>query len=61
MDKFYIIANSEKDEGLKVSERVAKYLESKGKAVPFVRQALEIEIPLLIIRISVPYRMMWNV
>ena len=32
MDKFYIIANSEKDEGLKVSERVAKYLESKGKS-----------------------------
>ncbi len=32
MDKFYIIANSEKDEGLKVSERVAKYLEGKGKS-----------------------------
>ena len=32
MDKFYIIANSEKDEGLQVSEKVAKYLESKGKS-----------------------------
>ena len=31
MDKFYIIANSEKDEGLKVSKRVAEYLESNGK------------------------------
>lgn len=31
MDKFYIIANSEKDEGLKVSTKIAKYLESKGK------------------------------
>ena len=31
MDKFYIIANSEKDEGLKVSKRVAEYLENNGK------------------------------
>ena len=31
MDKFYIIANSEKDEGLKVSKRVAEYLGSNGK------------------------------
>ena len=31
MDKFYIIANSEKDEGLKVSRKVEEYLRSKGK------------------------------
>jgi len=31
MDNFYIIANSEKDEGLKVASRVAGYLKSKGK------------------------------
>ncbi|MEF2879762.1 MAG: NAD(+)/NADH kinase [Blautia sp.] len=31
MDKFYIIANSEKDEGLKISAQVAGYLRSKGK------------------------------
>ena len=31
MDNFYIIANSEKDEGLKVASRVEGYLKSKGK------------------------------
>lgn len=61
MDKFYIIANSEKDEGLKVSERVAKYLESKGKSCTIRPASFGNRAPLLIIRISVPYRMMWNV
>lgn len=32
MDKFYIIANSEKDEGLRVSKKVADYLKSQGKS-----------------------------
>lgn len=32
MDKFYIIANNEKDEGLKVAAKVAQYLESQGKS-----------------------------
>lgn len=31
MDKFYIIANSEKDEGLRVSAKVAGYLKDRGK------------------------------
>lgn len=30
MNKFYIITNSEKDEGLKVSLEIAQYLESRG-------------------------------
>lgn len=31
MERFFIIANSEKDEGLKVSKKVESYLRSKGK------------------------------
>ena len=31
MDNFYIIANSDKDEGLKIASRVAGYIKSKGK------------------------------
>lgn len=32
MDKFYIIANSEKDAGLQVSGHIAKYLRKQGKS-----------------------------
>ena len=31
MEKFFIIANCEKDEGLKISRKAEAYLKSKGK------------------------------
>lgn len=39
MERFFIIANSEKDEGLKISEKVESYLESKGRQCIIKRES----------------------